>query len=578
MINGARLFLLLGVVVSFGLAPQRSSRAAGAPAAIPGPNIPRLAQFAIVIGNNRSENSDVPDLRYADDDAIATHTLLTEAGVESLLLVRPDTESHRMHPALAPAGAPRADDLDRALSLLSAHMRAQTARGDTVELLFFYSGHGDVEHGEGYVLLEDRRFTRTMLYELLAHSPAARNHVFIDACKSFFLAFDKGPGGQREPYGRSFVEDAVPAHLRNTGFVLSTSSGRDSHEWERYQAGILSHELRSALRGAADTDRDGRVTYAELGAFLVVANQAITNAKYRPDFTVRPPQQDLQQEVLRWNPAGTATALRIEGATIGHVYVETASGERLLDAHPAPEQRLLLHIPRARPLFVRQSDETAEQVVADESPPPITSLGATRPEIASRGALHLAFQQLFAAPFGGGDVRGFERRFEDVIAAQPPPDPASHLARRRWLRVASGSVAIAGAVGGAVLGALALQRYEAGAGASQRDLPHLNASVEHLDIASIACFAVAGAAGSDLGLEPPGHGTHADRRTSRRRGLVDRIARTLLRSGNDAKDADDKTHFVARRGGTADLRRRRLYSQLGNGPVSLCRWLVLLPH
>ena len=101
-----------------------------------------------------------------------------------------------------------------------------------------------------------------------ARSPAARNHVFIDACKSYFLAFEKGPGGRRSPYTRSFVDASVPSRLTTTGFVLSTSSDRDSHEWERYQGGILSHELRSALRGGADADGDGRVDYAEIGAFL----------------------------------------------------------------------------------------------------------------------------------------------------------------------------------------------------------------------------------------------------------------------------------------------------------------------
>ncbi len=53
------------------------------------------------------------------------------------------------------------------------------------ELFVFYSGHGDVAHGEGYVMLEDRRLTRRMLYQLLASSGAERNHVIVDACKPF---------------------------------------------------------------------------------------------------------------------------------------------------------------------------------------------------------------------------------------------------------------------------------------------------------------------------------------------------------------------------------------------------------
>ena len=130
----------------------------------------------------------------------------------------------------------------------------------------------------------------------------------------------------------SLLAAGVPSRLANTGFVLSTSSDRDSHEWERYQAGILSHELRSALRGAADADRDGRITYAELGAFLVTANSNIENPTFRPDFTVRPPDRDLRREVLRWEtsrPAlrfGGAGAVADAAPSLGHVYVESARG------------------------------------------------------------------------------------------------------------------------------------------------------------------------------------------------------------------------------------------------------------
>ena len=294
--------------------------------------------------------------------------------------------------------------------------------------MIFYSGHGDVDHGEGFVVLEDRRLTRTMLYALLARSPAAHNHVFIDACKSYFLAFDgdRGPGGGREPYAGAFAGEAVPAALANTGFVLSTSSGRDSHEWERLQAGILSYEVRSALRGAADTDSDGRVTYAELGAFLTNANQR--NRRERavpPGVHGSPPGKDLHQEVLRWGTPGQA-ALRVDAAGIGHFYVETTRGVRLLDAHPAAKQALLLHVPAERPLFVRRSDESAEQVVVEHVAPPIAALAPSRPEIARRGALHLAFEQLFVAAFDRGDVASY-----NGSSRRRMPAPASPACRRQ---------------------------------------------------------------------------------------------------------------------------------------------------
>jgi hypothetical protein len=465
---------------------------------------PPLARFAIVIGNNRAEAADTPSLRYADDDAVATHELLVEAGVDSRLLARLDPDSQRLHPGLTPAGLPRSADLDSAMAALSERMRARAADGAVVELLIFYSGHGDVDRGEGFVVLEDRRLTRTMLYALLARSPAAHNHVFIDACKSYFLAFDRGPGGRREPYAGAFAVEAVPAQLGNTGFVLSTSSGRDSHEWERLQAGILSYEVRAALRGAADTDGDGRVTYAELGAFLSNANQEISNARYRPEFTVRPPGRDLHQEVLRWGTPAEAS-VRIEAGSIGHFYVETARGVRLLDAHPGATQVLQLHVPAERPLFVRRNDESAEQVLVERAAPPISALTPVRPEIARRGALHLAFEQLFAATFQRGDVGTYEHRFLandpgttvaaiPVLDASPAPPDGTRTLRHR-IAIGSGAVALAGVAGGLITGGLALQRYDSGAGASQADIARLNRSVQRLDAASIACFAVAGVAG-----------------------------------------------------------------------------------
>ena len=257
-----------------------------------------VERFAIVIGNNRGEQANA-NLRYADDDALATHRLLLEAGATSLLLVRFDEDSQRMAGSLKPYAPARADSLARALQSLAIAMRKASARGATTEFLFFYSGHGDVDGGEGFLVLEDQRLTRSMLFDLLSRSPATHNHVVIDACKSFFVVFDRGPGGRRETYAGA-IAAAIPARLANTGFVLSTSSDRDSHEWERYQGGILSHELRSALRGAADTDVDARISYAELGAFLRRSNEAIKNPRFRPDFLLRAPGGDLSRAILGW--------------------------------------------------------------------------------------------------------------------------------------------------------------------------------------------------------------------------------------------------------------------------------------
>lgn len=416
----ARTHCWVLVLLLLGLLPRRASA-----------EEPTVARFAIVIGNNRPEGSGTETLRYADDDAVAIHQLLVEAGVDSVLLAALDKDTAELHPLLRPDGSPRRDELERALAALSVRMKEESKRGLTTELLFFFSGHGDREPdegAEGYLVFEDGRLSRADLTSLLKRSPATYNHVFVDACKSHFLAFDKGPGGSREPYLAS-TETMLPGEFGNAGFVLSTSSNGDSHEWERFQRGILSYEVQSALRGAADANGDDRVTYAELGAFLENANQRIPNAKYRPDFGVHPPggdkKENLNREVFRWKD--DRSVVELDGG-LGHVYIENARGERLLDAHPAPGQKLKLHVPSERPLFVVQDDEQAEHVVDTLGPVSVTSLEPARPKIARRGALHLAFQKLFGAPFAEQDVANFEDNYETATRTRE-----SMPARRHWM-------------------------------------------------------------------------------------------------------------------------------------------------
>src|SRR5262249_46623715 len=124
---------------------------------------------------------------------------------------------------------------------------------------------------------------------ILARSAADTNHVIIDACRSYYIAYDRGPGGQRRKWLEPYFESGAASPFRNTGFVLASSSGGRTHEWEEFQAGIFSHEVRSGLLGGADTNGDGRITYAELAAFVRVANQAVRNGRYRPEILARAP-------------------------------------------------------------------------------------------------------------------------------------------------------------------------------------------------------------------------------------------------------------------------------------------------
>jgi len=455
----------------------------------------RVKRFAVVIGNNHSGRSDTRDLRYADDDAVAMHQLLAQAGVDSSLFVNLDAESRQLYPGLRSAGRPRWSALRARLDRIEAEIRAAGRAGVHTSLLVFFSGHGDVANGEGYVELEDAHLSRTLLRSgILDRTSASEVHVVVDACRSYYLAFEKGAGGHRRRAAAGPLVDRGRARI---GYVLSTSSDRESHEWEAFQGGIFSHEVRSALRGAADVDRDGRVTYAELGAFLAVANRGIRNARFRPDFVVRPPAE-LTDELLGWSGAAQALLLDLPGQ--GHMVLEGPGGERVLDVHPLDGESLLVHLPGVRPLFLRRADGDREFTIPAQPGTAtlrLSSLGAGPVRVASKGALHLAFSQLFSAPFGVLDVV----RYREAIASAPEPEPDAAVSAdadlgggRATARRLTGATAIVAGVAGLGLAGWAIERSAEADRAEQSRRPDLNATVENARLAAGISLGVAASA------------------------------------------------------------------------------------
>jgi hypothetical protein len=457
-----------------------------------------VGHFAIVVGNNRPEDASRQALHFADDDAVAMHTLLREAGVDSILLARFDDDTAGLRNGVGPDGPPTWTALKAQFDAIVGRMRTATAAGERVEFMLFYSGHGDVERGEGYVSLEDGRLTRERLYSLLVQSPAVRNHVVIDACRSYFMAYERGAGGRREPYTGAFPIPSNPGDLANTGFVLSTSSDRESHEWERYQAGIFTHQVRSALRGAADVDRDGHISYAELGAFLNAANAGITNPRFRPDFLVRPPGQSpgsLDVEIFSW-PSGEAV-VSLDRPDDGHIFVETAQGERVLDVHPEATQFLSVHLPRERPLFVRRSADDTEYRIDNSGPAVLSGLDPERARETGKGALHYALDQLFASPFGTDTVVSYRNQVRNQLElAQARNEGAPAQSRRSaWLQPTAGWTVVGSAMVGLGLASWATERYETGKNLSQRERAQRNETISTLTLGAAVAGGMAVVAG-----------------------------------------------------------------------------------
>jgi hypothetical protein len=342
-------------------------------------------------------------LRYADDDAVRWTVLFRTFGAEVELLTDLDAESERLYGTEAPAHrSPTHAGVMRAMERLRAQIEHARAEGLRTAFYFIYAGHGDEEDGEGFVGLADGRlFRREIEEKILALSGADTNHVIVDACRSYYIAYDRGPGGTRRPWPEPYFNTGTAARLRNTGFVLASSSGGATHEWEEFQSGIFSHEVRSGLLGGADANGDGRITYAELAAFVRVANQAVRNDRYRPEILARAPSNG--DDVLVDVRDAVAGRVRFGAGVAGRQVLEDGLGVRWADVHPGPLQNLTLALPAepwgSHELFVESLASDAEYRVREGADVDLVREKAQPRSLLARGALHDAFALLFTLPF-----------------------------------------------------------------------------------------------------------------------------------------------------------------------------------
>jgi len=356
-----------------------------------------------------------------------------------------------------------------------------------------YAGHGELRNGQGSILLEDGALSGEELSrDVLSKIEAERVHVIVDACYSFYLAYARGPGGERRPTA-GFAALSGLARDDRIGLLLSTSSARESHEWEGFQAGVFHHEVRSGLYGAADSDGDGVVSYREIAAFVERANGAIANERFRPQVYARPPRG--QDEALLDLHAGLGRSLEVPREAAGHYQLEDGEGVRLAEFHSAADQAVSLLRPAGRGLLFLHKAGGAEEwpLPPTEGVVRLDQLAAQPPRVGERGAAHEAFEHVFQLPFDRGAVARY--RFPapaEALAAPPLP-----LRRRAAPFVLGGAGVLAG---GAALTAILAQTQgsDLPGNASQADISARNARISRLNVGTAVLLgaAVASAVGA----------------------------------------------------------------------------------
>jgi hypothetical protein len=294
----------------------------------------------------------------------------------------------------------------------------------------------------------------------------------------------------------------------SVGLLLSTTSATESHEWDAFEAGVFSHEVRSGLFGAADADGDGSVSYREIAAFVARANEAIENDRFRPKVFARPPAA--KDELLDLRVA-RARRILIDGAHSGRYLLEDARGIRLADFNSSPGQEVsLVRPPPLGHVYLRRLDDDREFVIQPrDGPIAVADLSAELPRVSARGAIHESFSRIFALPFGESAVKSYVPPAPPVVADAPTPPARAAPVRK----IIGFGLLGAGAVGlgaGSYFAIRGATQPSSGPLDAQAAVASHNSTVSSLNRAATWSFiagGVAAAAGAVLVLWPtPGGG------------------------------------------------------------------------
>lgn len=176
---------------------------------------------------------------------------------------------------------------------LTVHLQQlamQCKPGDN--LLFYFSGHGDVEtntlFNRGFLLAYDTYSSNYManglrvddlkdlFVTLLTNN--VRVIVVTDACRSGKLA-----GGMK---GAEFTAASISAMWKNEIKILSTQPGQLSYEDKKWGngRGVFSYYLIKGLNGEADANKDSSITLSELEMYVGSNVARETGNKQQPIF------------------------------------------------------------------------------------------------------------------------------------------------------------------------------------------------------------------------------------------------------------------------------------------------------
>ena len=139
-------------------------------------------------------------------------------------------------------------------------------------LLFYYSGHGDEDNGNSYLIarngkrlaMSDTAVQVSRVQNIMGQAPARAKVIILDACHSGADIGGKGP----KPMSAAFIR-RVFEQAEGLVILASCTQGQLSYEWRENERSVFTHFLLEALSGQADRDGKGLVTVEDVKRHVV---------------------------------------------------------------------------------------------------------------------------------------------------------------------------------------------------------------------------------------------------------------------------------------------------------------------
>lgn len=398
------------------------------------------AWFSLSIGYNgvppAMRDSSADELRFADDDALAVHELARTFTRRSVVLTLPDGPTQARYPSSQDARPPSVVELRRALTELETAILAATRAGEDVSVWVFYSGHGWLDDaGRANLTLADGALSQRVLYdELLPALPARTVHLMIDACHAEALIRPRDVTAETVEVSAAEVATASLrgrlAAIPNLGVTMASASNTRAHEWDEYQTGVFTHELLSGLRGGADVNRDGRVEYSEIAAFMTAANRYVADPRARLTNLFVAPRLYPRAAIMDTRAARNVGRLQGQAHRLGRFQIDDRRGNRLLDLRVEPGFVVDVIVPEGEPLLLSSETGEARLVTKADRPVAFDEIVLETPRSRARGVVAESLRRgLFAAEFGPSYYRGFvDNGAPQIVSVDLTPSIAARTA------------------------------------------------------------------------------------------------------------------------------------------------------